>query len=158
VFAKTWGAERLILSGELGWSHVADLPDTGFLRYGRSELYGVAALNGFPCADTSVAQKSCSHDGFITSSAWGYRARLSAIYPGALFGGTLTPSLTFVHDVSGYSYDGTFLKDRKVLSPAIRSTWGKKYFTEIQYTRFSGGAYFTLADRDNLTLVVGMNF
>ncbi|MCX7172006.1 MAG: DUF1302 domain-containing protein [Proteobacteria bacterium] len=158
VSANTWGAERLILSGELGLSHVAGLPDAARLRYGRSELYGVAAVNGFPCADTSAAQKSCAHDGFITSNAWGYRARLSAIYPGTFFGGTLTPSLTLVHDVSGYSYDGTFLKDRKVLSPAIRASWGKKYFAEMQYTRFSGGAYFTLADRENLTLVVGINF
>lgn len=158
AFAKTWGAERLILSGELGWSHVAGLPDTGMLRYGRSEFYGVAAINGYPCTDTSTAQKSCARDGFITSNAWGYRARLSAIYPGTFFGGTLTPSLSFVHDVSGYSYEGTFLKNRKVLSPAIRANWDKKYFAEIQYTRFSGGAYFTLADRENVTLVVGINF
>ena len=49
---------------------------------------------------------------------------------------------------SGYSYDGTFLKDRKRLIPGIRAEWGKDYFAEIQYTRISGGAYNIEVDRD----------
>jgi len=158
VFPNAWGAERLILSGELGWSHAGVLPDVGVQRYGRLDDYGVAAINGIACTDTTAAQKSCAHDGFVTSNAWGYRARLSANYPGAFLGAMLTPSLLFTHDVSGYSYDGTFLKDRKSLRPGIRADWDKKYFAEIQYTRISGGAYNTQVDRDNVTLVVGTNF
>lgn len=158
VFPKSLGAERLTLSGEIGWSHVDGLPDPGVLRYGRSDDYGVAAINGVACTDTTAAKKSCAHDGFVTGNAWGYRLHLSAGYPGAFFGAALTPSLMFAHDVSGYSYDGTFLQDRKTLRPAIRADWDKKYFTEIQYTRYSGGAYNLLIDRDNVTLVAGANF
>lgn len=150
-------AERLILNGELGWSHVADLPNPGFLQYGRSEDYGSTAVNGgTACVDTTAAQKSCAHDGFVTSSAWGYRLRLSARYPGSFFGGMLTPSLAFAHDVSGYSYNGSFLKDRKILRPGIRADWNNKYFAEAQYARISGGAYNNQIDRDNLMLAVGM--
>lgn len=158
AFPTAWGAERLTLSGELGWSHVAALPDSSILRYGRSDDYGIAAVNGIACVDTTPAQKSCANDGFVTSNAWGYRIRLAAEYPGAFFGATVTPSLAFAHDVSGYSYDGSFLKDRKILRPGIRADWDKQYFADIQYARISGGAYNTQIDRDNVTLVVGVHF
>ena len=159
VLPAAMGAQRPTLSGEIGWSHVAGLPDHGLLRYGRTDDYGLAAVaGGAACADTTAAQKSCAHDGFVTSNAWGYRLRLAANYPGAFFGGMLTPSLAFAHDVSGYSYDGTFLKDRKVLRPGIRADWNNRYFADIQYTRIAGGAYNTLVDRDSMTLTVGANF
>ena len=158
VFPAAWGAQRLTLSGELGWIHVAGLPDPRVLRYGRSDDYGIAAINGVPCVDTTVAQKTCAYDGFVTSNAWGYRLRLAATYPGLVFGATVTPSLSFAHDVNGYSYDGSFVKDRKTLRPGVRADWGKKYFAEIQYARISGGAYNPQVDRDNLTLVAGLRF
>ncbi|MBF0340837.1 MAG: DUF1302 family protein, partial [Magnetococcales bacterium] len=102
-----WGSERMDLRGEVGWSHVEGLPDPGILRYGRSDAYGIGAVNGQPCSDTSSAQKSCAHDGYITSDAWGYRLRFSAGYPDLFRAVRLTPSLMFAHDVQGYSYDGT---------------------------------------------------
>lgn len=158
LFAGTWGAAQLTLSGEIGVSHVAALPGPGMLRYGRSDIYGVAAVNGLPCTDTTAAQKSCAHDGFITSDAWGYRLRLAASYPDALLGAALTPSLSFAHDASGYSYDGSFLRDRKTIRSGIRAQWGRKYFSEIQYTMVSGGSYNPQVDRDTLSLVVGASF
>ncbi|MBF0609632.1 MAG: DUF1302 domain-containing protein [Magnetococcales bacterium] len=154
----TWGAERVLLGGEIGWSHIAGLPDPGVLRYGRSDAYGIAAINGQPCSDNSLAQKSCTHDGFITSDAWGYRLHLSASYPDAFLAARLTPSLMFTHDIKGYSHDGIFLQNRTSLRPGLRADWNKKYFAEVQYTHMAGGAYNVLVDRDNVTLVVGVNF
>jgi hypothetical protein len=154
---RVWGA-ALELSGELGWSHVNGLPDPGVMRYGRSDSYGGGAINGIPCTDTTRARKACAHDGYVTANAWGYRARLAANYPGAFFGATLTPSLTLAHDVSGYSHDDTFVKDRVVLRSAIRADWSKRYFAEIQYARISGGAYNLQVDRDTATLVAGVHF
>ena len=158
LFDKAWAADQLTLTGEFGWSHVSDLPDQGVLRYGRSDLYGVAALNGQACTDSSAAKKSCAHDGFVSSDAAGFRLRLAASYAGLLLGARLTPSLTFAQDVSGYSYDGGFLKDRQTLLAAIRSEWNGGYYVELQYMMISGGDYNTLVDRDNLSLVVGAKF
>jgi len=158
VFDKAMGASRVTVTGELGWSNVAGLPDPGVLRYGRAEDFGGAAVNGFPCTDTTVAQKACARDGFVSTDAWGYRIRAVATYPGAFFGGTLTPSITFAHDVRGYSYDGSLNQGRMTLRPAIRAEWSKKYFTDIQYTMISGGTYNSRTDRDTLALAVGMTF
>jgi hypothetical protein len=158
LFANTWGAEQVTLAGEIGLSHVSGLPDPGVLRYGRSELYGIAAINGQTCTDNTVAKKSCAHNGFITSSAAGVRLRLSAVYPGAFFGATLRPTLGIGQDISGYSYDGSFVKDRSTIIAAIRAEWAKKYYADVQYTRYSGAKYYTLIDRDNVSLVAGVRF
>ena len=156
--AQAIGASSVQIAGEIGWSHVAGLPDPGRLRYGRADTYGVAAIDGLACVETSVAGKSCAHDGFVTSNAWGYRLRLSANFPGALFGAALTPSLTAAHDVSGYSHDGTFSQGRKILQAGLHADWHKQYFLNILYTRISGGDYNLQTDRDNLVLAVGTRF
>lgn len=155
VFANALGAERVVLAGELGIIHVNGLPDPGVIRYGRSDIYGVAAINGQAC---TASAKTCAHDGFVTTNSTGYRLRLTANYPGALFGATLTPLLSFAQDVSGYSYDGTFFKDRRVFAAGLRAEWDKKYFAGLQYTQYSGAAYNTLIDRDNVVLAAGVKF
>jgi len=83
---------------------------------------------------------------------------MSASYPDALAGATLTPSLYVAKDIKGYSYDGTFSQGRTLLRPGVRADWGKKYFADVQYNRFSGGNYNLLVDRDYLSLVAGMRF
>jgi Protein of unknown function (DUF1302) len=158
VFEKAMGASRVALTGEIGLSNVAGLPDPGVLRYGRSDDYGGAAINGVACVDTTTAQKSCVRDGFVSSTSWGFRVRAAATYPAAFFGATLTPSILVAKDVSGYSYDGSFNQGRLVVRPGVRADWGRKYFGEIQYTNISGGTYNNQIDRDTLTLAAGVNF
>lgn len=158
VFEKAAGASRVTVTGELGLSSIAGLPDPSVLRYGRSDDYGGATINGVNCVDTTAAQKSCARDGFVSAMAWGFRVRAAATYPGALSGATLTPSILVAQDVRGYSYDGSFNQGRLVVRPAIRADWGAKYFGEIQYTNISGGAYNNQIDRDTLTLSAGVNF
>jgi hypothetical protein len=63
------------------------------------------------------------------------------------------------HDLRGNSYDGTFLEGRVILSPALRADWGRTYFAEIAYFRYTNAArYSMLIDRDNLQIFTGVNF
>jgi hypothetical protein len=167
VWPKAMGAERIVLSGELGWSHVAGLPDPQVMRYGRPLSYGTAPwlVNGAlsPCSEAApglsgVTGKTCTTDGFITSDAWGVRVRAAATYANALAGATLTPSLLVAKDLDGYSYDGTFSKGRSAVRLGLRADWGKAYFADVQYTHLSGGKYNLLADRSNLMVAVGAAF
>ena len=158
VIPQVLGAERLVILGELAVSHVAGLPSLGVLRYGRADDFSRGALDGQVCTDTSGTGKQCAQDGYVSKNAWGLRLILSATYPGAVLGATVTPSLYLSKDVAGYSYDGTFLKDRQVVRPGVRFDWNKKYFANIQYSLVSGGAYNTFTDRDTLSLVVGASF
>ena len=167
VFLKALGADRVVLAGELGISHVNDLPDSSFMRYGRGLAYGAAPymLNGAltPCSESApglngVPGKTCTNDGFISSNAWGLRGRASATYGNALMGAALTPSLLLAKDVKGYSYDGTFSEGRLTERFGLRADWGKSYFGELAYTHFGGGNYNLMADRSNLSLVAGASF
>jgi hypothetical protein len=154
------GAQHLIVAGEVGWSHISNLPDPGVLRYGRSDAYGIAAVPGspLPCAD-SYPGKTCALDGFVTSNSWGYRARISASYPDALAGATLTPSLGVAHDVDGYSHDLTFLEGRTVWRWGLRADWGKRYFAEAYFTHVRDATrYSMLVDRNNVVLFAGASF
>ncbi len=158
VFPKALGAERVLLVGEVGVSHVNGLPDQNTMRYGRPLAYGTAAnAVGAACNDT-VPGKTCTNDGFVTSNAWGLRMLASATYPGALLGASVTPSLLVALDVNGYSYDGTFSKGRRTIRPGVRLDWGKSYFLDMQYTLFSGGNYNLTVDRSYLSLVAGVRF
>ena len=159
VFPATLGSEKVVAAAEIGWSHVVGLPDPGVLRFGRSENYGAPAIDGYPCVDNSLAQKACTHDGLVTTNAWGYRLRLAATYSAMLAGAIVTPSVYFSHDVRGTSEDNmTFIQGRQLLRPALRADWREGYYAELAYTRMVGGAYNLRSDRDSLLLVGGVNF
>jgi hypothetical protein len=149
-------AEKVTLSAEAGFSHVAGLPAPAVLRFGRSDDYGTAAINGLPCVDTTVAQKSCALDGFVTPNAWGYRLSLDARYQA--WSVQWTPSLMWSHDVRGYSPDGVFLQGRRIVRAGLRLDWQSHYFAQTQYNRIAGGAYNNQIDRDTLTLALGAHF
>ncbi len=153
-----WAGDAILLSAEIGGSWVRGLPDPGVLRYGRADEYGIAAINGQKCIDTTVAQKSCAHDGFVTPSAWGYRFRLQGRTTSHALGARWLPSLFISHDVRGYAFDGSLLEGRKSLRPSLRAEWGKDYFAEATYTRLFSAPYYLLADRSNLALTAGANF
>lgn len=157
---KEWknvaGAERVQLTGEVGWSHVYGLPDpSSNLRYARADDYGQAPVTGGAACTGNT--KTCSLNGFITSDAWGYRLRLAADYPGAFFGAKLTPSLLFMHDVKGNSPQEVFLEKRWILRPALRADWGQ-YYAEAQYWATGGGDYNNKSDRSYVSLFAGFRF
>lgn len=152
----------LLLSAEVGVSRVQGLPDPGRLRYGRSDEYGIARIDGgAACSETTPAQRSCARQGFITAQAWGYRLQLNSRLPRPWLGARWQPSLHFAHDVRGYAADGLFFAGRKTLRPGLRAEWkeGRQdYFAEAQLTRQFASPYYPLSDRSYLTLVAGLNF
>jgi hypothetical protein len=162
---KVLGAERVLLAGEIGYSHVRHLPDPTVMRYGRPLAYGTAPwrVGGTltPCSEAApglsgVPGKTCTTEGFVSADAGGVRARLAAVYPGALFGATLTPSLALGLDLGGYSYDGSFSDGRASARFGLRADWGKTVFADLYYTQFGGGAYNPFSDRSHVGLAVGV--
>jgi hypothetical protein len=158
VFPKTLGAERISLMAEVGVSQVRGLPDPSVLRYGRPVGYNGAAYTGGPACVDAVPGKTCTSDGYISSSAWGLRMLASARYAPAGSGITWTPSLLWARDVRGYAYDGAYSEGRTLLRPALRAEFGQHYFGELQYHRYSGGRYNLQIDRDHASLVAGARF
>lgn len=152
----------VLFTAELGVSRVQGLPDPGRLRYGRSDEYGIASVDGgLSCVETALAQRSCARQGFISPQSWGYRLQANTQLPQPWLGARWRPSLYFAHDVRGYSADGTFFAGRKTLRPGLRAEWKEgqqDYFAEAQLTRQFASPYYPLSDRSYLTLVAGLNF
>ena len=69
-----------------------------------------------------------------------------------------TPTLTFLHDVKGWSYDYQFIEGRQVAIVALRADWKKNFYIEAQWTPIWGGDYNFTKDRDFISLFVGATF
>lgn len=142
TFTHILGSDRLLTIGELGYTYIHDsLSDH---PYGRSTNYGL----GEP-----------GDDGFISEDSWGYRIRGSLDYADVFAGVNLSPTLSFSHDVEGYSpTGGAFNEGNKALSIALNADYQKAYRAGIAYTRYFGGDFNTRSDRDFISASLGLSF
>jgi len=122
IFRGLLGADRLLVSADLGWVHVHDMPGS----------------NEVPLT---------SND----EDSWGYRLRFAASYS-SLFGGiNLGPFIAFSHDVDGTTPGpvSTFIEDRKALTVGIGLSYIQRITAEVRYSGFShGGRANQFRDRD----------
>ena len=100
----------------------------------------------------------CSEDGYASSLSWGYRLRVSSIYGNVIDGVDLKPTITFVHDVKGWSYDYVFIEGRKLAIVALQADVKKRFFVEALWTPIWGGTYNFTKDRDFYGLAIGVTF
>ncbi|WP_194791471.1 DUF1302 domain-containing protein [Pseudomonas sp. UFMG81] len=173
-FDQIMGAERLTLVGEVGVVHVGGLEKTSEARYGRDPVYGPGelpgsiggrascqAINAGTFAGTAAAVNSakyCNDKGFVTTTAWGYRARAIWDYANVFAGVNLKPSIAWSHDVDGYGPNGLFNEGAKAVSLAVDADFKNTYTAGISYTSFFGGDYNPTTDRDFVALSMGMSF
>lgn len=166
---QVMGASRLTLIGEIGVVHVGGLEDTSKARYGRDAVFGpgilpnnfCSTINNGTFAGTPAAASSnkyCEDDGFVTSTAWGYRARAIWDYPDVFAGVNLKPSVSWSHDVDGYGPNGLFTEGAKAVSLGLDADYQNTYTASLSYTDFFGGKYNTSVDRDFVALSFGVNF
>ncbi|WP_442512542.1 DUF1302 domain-containing protein [Pseudomonas aeruginosa] len=154
IFPRVLGASRLLLLGEVGFSHIdkLDSANGSDIRFGRDTVFGSGPLTDGSCA----APSKCTTDGFYTSNSWGYRVRGNLEYSNAFMGVALTPSVALSHDVSGYG--PTFNEGSKAVSLGLGASYKNTYSASIDYTNFFGGDFNTTTDRDFLSVSFGINF
>jgi Protein of unknown function (DUF1302) len=69
-----------------------------------------------------------------------------------------TQSLTFAHDVRGWSYDNGFNQGRQTLGMSLRATYRKMYVADVTWTPTKGGYYNNTRDRSYLNASAGLRF
>jgi hypothetical protein len=149
TFGSMLGAAKSYLGAEIGIKHVVGLPDSALRPYSRPEVDDVCATDA-ECA---------TQDGFVTSNAWGYRVRAGTEF--ANIGGTgttLRPSITFAHDVKGWSYDYAFVESRKTVRVSLEGDFGRYLFARMTYAASRGGLFNTRKDMDFVLASVGLRF
>ncbi len=163
----SWGAEFAV-------NHIANIGNHRFGRvgvFGRSEL-STGAYNSetgeFKCTPYGTAnlpnaavdrlnERYCNKDGFFSEWSYGYRLRAALSYQDLLPATVITPSLTFRHDVSGYSQN--FQQGQMSLAASVSANFRQKYSAEVLYQNFFGSNDFsTIDDRDFISLAFKYSF
>lgn len=146
------GAEEFKLTGALGMSYVAGLGSKTL--YGRDAVFGASS-------NCSYGSRYCEKNGFTTGYAWGYRIRgeweYRDVWAPRL---SLKPSISWLHDVQGYSpsNEAVFVEGRKAVTVGLTAEYLRTYSVGLNYTNFFGGRYNTWADRDFVSLEMGLKF
>ncbi|KEA63006.1 hypothetical protein ADIMK_2530 [Marinobacterium lacunae] len=145
-YHQVLGASRLSLVGEAAWTHVHGLDEgADAIKYGRAGAWGYTA------GDT---------DGFVTPDSFGYVARATLAYPNVFAGTNLTPQISFKHGLYGNGPEpgAAFREGEKSLGLTLNAEYLHQYQFQIGYTRYFGGDYNALADRDFLSLSTSVSF
>ena len=150
------GSAGLSLGGEVVYKGVPDLPDPSVARFGRSDVFGQGPVNGVCPAPAASVQ--CSMDGYVSRHAFGYRLQAGLLYPRAIEGVDLVPSVFFGQDVYGWSGDGGILQGRFLAIASLRANFAKGWTAQIAWQPTWGGAYNNQSDRSTAFANVGFQF
>lgn len=162
TFGPTFGAEQLLVVGEVGFTRL-ELPSN--LKF---------AAPG--CHLPQVGSSSTTSNGgesagcFATENSWGYRLVGRLDYPNAIGAITVSPRLAFSHDVNGRS--PTFNEGAKALTLGLGFNYRQNWQADIAYSAFfggkkisgtdAGGSYAShtnpMVDRDFLAISVSYSF
>lgn len=139
------GNDSGVILAEIGWVHVADMPEKDELRCEVSPTYtpgddAAAALLGVPATES---------EDFADADSWGYRLMLKLNYFNAIGAVTLSPRVAWAHDVDGNSpFAGPFLEDRKAITFGLGAEY-QSWTADLSYTSYSGNEDQNLRhDRD----------
>jgi hypothetical protein len=128
IFRGRFTADRIVLSADVAWVKVHDMPDA---------------------TDPQLTSRD--------NDSWGYRLSGSADYLGLFGGVNLQPYLVFSHDVSGTTPGplSSFIEDRKALAIGLSGSYVNRLTADIRFTSFFGGGRANLLrDRDVLRFQV----
>ena len=142
VIPKLLGAQKTIVSTQIGSEFISDLPDQEDMRFRRHTNFGVGELG---------------EDGYVTDFSWGYQLTLKSTYANVIGPVALTPSLTMKHGVEGYSSDDALQEDERSLGLGVGMSY-KKLSADLSYTTYNDAKYSVVNDRDYLSLSTTYNF
>ncbi|MDT7526129.1 DUF1302 domain-containing protein [Pseudidiomarina sp. GXY010] len=153
------GASRVTFIGEVAISKVHGLAGLDEQRYGRNPVYGKCLSvadqmqlgNPAPAGDINC-------EGFVTSTSWGYRARIVGDYNNVFAGWNMQPTLALGHDVKGYSANSNFIEGRKTIGLSVDFSYLSDYKIGIGYNINTGGDYEPASDRDFAAISFSYSF
>jgi hypothetical protein len=160
VFGPTFGADTFLVLGEVGITHVDDMPSTSELRLESAGTYTSGnSSQALPPATDPTKPFGGAHAGkpsepashFADADSWGYRLVSRLVYENAIGAVGLIPRVSWQHDVSGNSPapGGNFIEHRKAISAGITATYLTSWSFDVSYTNYFGADRYNLVnDRD----------
>lgn len=160
LFGPTLGANQLAMVGEVGLTHVRDMPSKDVLRLDGqgTPISGNAALARFHFADAPEVEP---YSAFADATSWGYRLVGRLDYNNAIGAVTLSPRIAWQHDVNGNSPGpgGNFIEGRKAVTVGLGADYQNRWGADLSYTNFFGaGRYNLINDRDVIAANIKYSF
>jgi len=158
VFGPTLGADQFTLVGEVGVTHIPDMPSIRLESPGTyvsgnpAQATATGAHPGKPAEDSSA---------FADATSWGYRALARLDFNNAIGAVSLSPRVAWAHDVHGNSPNpgGNFLEHRKAVTVGVEANYQNAWSADLSYTDFFGaGRYNLINDRDFVSFNVKYSF
>jgi len=149
AFGPTFGADQFLVLGEAALTHVHGMPSKSKLRLnGPGTFVSGNPMQG-PASHPGKPIEGSKH--FADASSWGYRLVTKMDFHDAIGAATLSPRISWQHDVSGISPGpgGNFLQGRKAISFGLGANYQNSWTADISYTNFFGaGRYNLVNDHD----------
>jgi len=164
TFDRALGSSQVVFLGEVGATFVSGLPEANGqaglagisgARYGRSPVFGTASGLGLPAQDGQTAA------GFVTDFSWGYRLRTAATYRDVMFGTDFIPSISWSHDVDGWSPEPgqAFNEGRQSIALGLGLEFDANTKASVTYVKFVDSAEFDVfRDRDFISFTGSYSF
>ncbi|HSH71173.1 MAG TPA: DUF1302 domain-containing protein, partial [Deferrisomatales bacterium] len=160
IFGPGFGADQTVLLGEVGWTHVHNMPDKDELRMEGPATY-ISGNQDLAYAHGIGADRYEPASAFADADSWGYRAVLKMDFNNAIGAVALSPRVAWSHDVSGITPGpgGNFIEGRKAVTLGLGSSYQNAWTTDLSYTSFFGaGRYNLLNDRDFVAFNIKYSF
>ncbi len=170
VFGPTFGADAVVMLGEVGITHVSSMPDKSDLRLESAGTYTSGNPSQavpprqeddkpFGGAHSNKEAESASH--FADADSWGYRLFVKLVYNDAIGPVGLTPRIAWQHDVRGNSPGpgGNFIENRRAITGGLTATYLSTWSVDVSYTNFYGADRYNLInDRDFIQTNIKYSF
>ncbi|MDP2123127.1 MAG: DUF1302 domain-containing protein [Parvibaculum sp.] len=163
------GGDILILVANVGFQYIPNLDSAT----NRLSIPRAASFNPNPFTNQILASAGCAGvvpfgptqctPKYADSFSWGYRLLTSVDYNNALgTPWTLSPSIAWSHDVSGYSAGPVgpgFVQGKKVVSLGLTANLRSVWRANVQYTHNMGNEFRNFSkDKDFMSMTVSYAF
>ena len=158
IFPGLFGADQVVVVGELGATMVNEFDDKNQFRY---EAVGTYTSGNPFFTSLGIQPGTESIDAFPDRLSMGYRILSRASYFNALGPLPLVPQIAYYDDFKGTSPVpvANFIEGRKTLSLSVGTGALGLWDVRLGYTNsFGGGRYNLLNDRDFMSLTASYSF
>jgi uncharacterized protein DUF1302 len=161
VFGPLIGANQGVLVGEVGITHVHNMPKKSDLRLNGAGTFTSGNPFQATAAGAHAGKAAEDFDNFADATSWGFRIAGRLTYNNLIAPFNVSPRFAFSHDVSGITPGpgGNFLEGRKALTLGVSTDYQNEWQADLSYTNFSGaGRYNLLNDRDFIAFNMSYSF
>jgi len=161
ILGPVMGANQGALVGEVGVTHVHNMPSKSTLRLNGPGTF--TSGNPFQAGATGLhAGKAAENaDNFADATSWGIRMAGRLTYNNLIGPVNISPRFAFSQDISGITPGpgGNFVEGRRAITVGVGADYQNTWAADLSYTSFQGaGRHNLLNDRDFAAFNVNYSF